>query len=228
VSITTLLSPEFIIRTFGLLGIFAVIFSESGLLFGFFLPGDSLLLTAGLFASRGDLNLGLLLIICALAAITGDSVGYWFGRKTGDKLFQKEESRFFKKSHLLKASDFYQKHGGKTIIMARFIPFVRTFAPIVAGAAKMKYPLFLTYNLVGGLIWGAGLPLAGYAIGTWLRDRFTAKQVDQYFLVIVLFVIALSVSPTVIHVLKDKDSRTHLFQAIRNLIYALPGFHSHR
>lgn len=221
-------SPEFLISSFGLLGIFAIVFAESGLLFGFFLPGDSLLLTAGLFASRGDLDLVILLIVSASAAILGDSVGYWFGRKTGEKLFTREESRFFKKSHLLKAQDFYNKHGGKTIILARFMPFVRTFAPIVAGAAKMQYSAFLTYNILGGLLWGVGLPVVGYCLGTFLRDRFTPKQVDNYFLLIVVGVIILSVLPTALHILKNPDSRQHLLKSLRNLIYALPGLHPNR
>ena len=166
---TQFLNPEFLIKSFGLLGIFFIVFAESGLFFGFFFPGDSLLLTAGLFASRGDLNLILLIALSTIAAITGDTTGYWIGRKMGEKLFAKEESRFFKKSHLLKAQDFYNKHGGKTIVLARFMPFVRTFAPMVAGAEKMNYTAFLTYNVVGGLLWGAGLPFVGYGIGTYLQ-----------------------------------------------------------
>ncbi len=197
------LNPEFLITSFGLLGIFFIIFAESGLFFGFFLPGDSLLLTAGLFASRGNLNIILLIILSSFAAIAGDTVGYWIGRKTGDKIFKREESRFFKRSHLLKAQDFYGKHGGKTIILARFMPFVRTFAPMVAGAAQMKYSQFLIYNIVGGLLWGTGLPLVGYSLGTFLKDRFSAKQIDNYFLLIVIAVIVLSVAPTGIHFLKE-------------------------
>ncbi len=222
------LSPDFLISTFGLLGIFAIVFAESGLLFGFFLPGDSLLLTAGLFASRGSLDLVTLIAGCAGAAILGDTVGYWFGRKTGSKLFNREESRLFKKSHLEKAQAFYNKHGGKTIILARFMPFVRTFAPIVAGAARMDYRKFFIYNLIGGLGWGVGMPLVGYAIGTWLRDKFTPKQVDNYFLLIVIAVIGLSVLPTVVHVLKDRDSRTKLLHMVRDLAYALPGLNPNR
>ena len=187
-----------------------------------------MLLTAGLFASRGDLNLAVLIVLCVLAAIAGDTVGYWFGRKTGEKLFLREESRLFKKSHLAKARAFYDRHGGKTIVLARFMPFIRTFAPIVAGAAKMNYPKFLMYNLIGGVGWGLGMPLVGFGIGTFLRDRFTPKQVDNYFLLIVLAVIGLSVLPTVVHVLKDQDSRQHLLKAARDFVYALPGLHADR
>lgn len=199
------LNPEFLITTFGLLGIFFIIFAESGLFFGFFFPGDSLLLTAGLFASRGDLNLLLLILLTGTAAIAGDSTGYWVGRKMGEKLFAKEESRFFKKSHLLKAQDFYNKHGGKTIILARFMPFVRTFAPMVAGAAKMQYSVFLLYNVLGGLLWGVGLPLVGFYLGSLVDDK--------YFLLIVFAVIFLSVAPTGFHVIKE---------------YVIPRFHPHR
>ena len=222
------INPEFLLQTFGLAGVFFIVFAESGLFFGFFLPGDSLLLTAGLFASRGDLNLAALVLLSGSAAIIGDSVGYWFGRKTGEKIFLREESGFFKKSHLLKAQDFYNRHGGKTIILARFMPFVRTFAPIVAGAAKMRYGTFITYNIIGGLIWGTGLPLVGYSLGTFLKDRFTAKQVDNYFLLIVVAVIILSVLPTALHLVKDENSRRHLFISVKNLIYALPGLHPNR
>lgn len=207
------LNPEFLIESFGLLGIFFIIFAESGLLFGFFLPGDSLLLTAGLFASRGNLNILILVLLSGLAAVAGDTIGYWFGRKTGEKLFQKEESRFFKKSHLLKAQDFYNTHGGKTIILARFMPFVRTFAPMVAGAAKMKYSTFLMFNIVGGIVWGVGLPLVGFSLGTILRDKFTPKQVDNYFLLIVAVVMFVSVAPTGYHFLKQ---------------YVAPRFNPHR
>jgi len=222
-NITHFLSPDFLIKTFGLLGIFFIVFAESGLLFGFFLPGDSLLLTAGLFASRGDLNIVLLVLLSGAAAILGDTVGYWFGRKTGSKLFQKEDSRLFKKSHIEKAQAFYEKHGGKTIILARFMPFIRTFAPIVAGAAKMNYAKFAMFNIVGGVVWGIGLPLVGFGIGTFLRDRFTPEQVDKYFLFLVVGVIILSVAPTIFHMLKDKDSRKHLMKAAKDFIYSLPG-----
>ena len=128
-----------LIESVGYVGIFAIIFAESGLFFGFFLPGDSLLLTAGLLASRGLMNIWILIIIVPIAAILGDNVGYWFGKKTGPRIFNRENSRFFKRKNLLAARAFYEKHGGKTIILARFMPFIRTFAPIVAGAVEMDY-----------------------------------------------------------------------------------------
>ncbi len=223
-----LLNPEFLIKSFGLLGIFGIVFAESGLLFGFFFPGDSLLLTAGLFASRGDLSIAVVAFVCALGAVLGDSAGYWFGRKTGERIFQREESRFFKKSHLLKAQEFYNRHGGKTIVIARFMPFIRTFAPIVAGAAGMDYSKFLLFNVLGGALWGAGLPLMGFSLGTWLAGILTPKQADNYFLLIILAVIALSVAPTAIHILKSPASRSQIAKSLLSLIYALPGLNSNR
>lgn len=222
--LTQFLDPTFLITTFGLLGIAFIVFAESGLFFGFFLPGDSLLVTAGLFAAKGELNILVLIAICVLAAITGDSVGYAFGRKTGAAIFKKEDSRFFKKEHLDKAKYFYDKHGGKTIILARFMPFVRTFAPIVAGAAKMDYKTFLSFNIIGGVIWGTGMPLAGYYLGKIM----TPEQLDKYFLFIIAGIIILSVTPPVWQILKDKDSRSHLLKSVLNFVYALPGLNPDR
>lgn len=210
--------PE-LIKTVGYFGIFFIVFAESGLFFGFFLPGDSLLFTAGFLASQGYLNFPLLALLVSVAAITGDSVGYTFGHKLGKKLFEKEESRFFKKSHLMKAHAFYEKHGGKTLIMARFMPLVRTFAPIVAGAANMTYKHFLAYNVIGGILWGVGVTSAGYFLGQVIPD------VDKYLLPIIVLIVLVSVAPAAWHVLKEKDSREHIWKAIRNLILSLPGLH---
>jgi membrane-associated protein len=151
-----------LIETVGYIGLVAIVFAESGLFFGFFLPGDSLLLTAGLLASQGHLKLSILLLILPPAAILGDSVGYWFGRKVGPPIFSRENSLLFRRKNLLAAKAFYDKHGGKTIILARFMPFIRTFAPIVAGAVEMHYPRFLLFNVFGGLLWAAGVTTAGY------------------------------------------------------------------
>lgn len=200
------LDPRFLIETFGYIGLFLIVFAESGLFFGFFLPGDSLLLTAGLFAYRVDpatgqplLNLWILLPLLFVAAILGDNVGYWFGRKTGPPLFTREESMFFKPKNLLAAKAFYDKHGGKTIILARFMPFIRTFAPIVAGAVEMEYRRFMLFNLVGGLVWAVGVTLAGYFLGS----IFPPEVLDRYFIIIVLVVIVLSVLPTALHLWQD-------------------------
>lgn len=189
--------PE-LIKTLGLLGIVAIIFAESGLLIGFFLPGDSLLFTAGFLASQGFLNVYLLAVFSFIAAVIGDSVGYSFGARVGRKLFEQKESRFFRKDHLLKAEEFYEKHGGKTIILARFMPFIRTFAPIVAGVAKMNYRKFVTYNIVGGFLWSIGLSFAGFFLGKLIPD------VDKYLLPIIGLIIIFSVSPTLWHLYRDR------------------------
>ncbi|MEK7188600.1 MAG: DedA family protein, partial [Patescibacteria group bacterium] len=146
-----------IITAIGYLGLFLIVFAESGLFFGFFLPGDSLIVTAGLLASQGFFNIYYLLIILPIAAVSGDSIGYWFGKKVGPAIFNKEKSFFFDKNHIERANNFYKKHGGKTIIIARFIPIIRTFAPIVAGVAEMDYTKFLKFNIFGGLFWTVGM-----------------------------------------------------------------------
>lgn len=201
---------EQIVQTFGYLGLFAIIFAESGLFFGFFLPGDSLLLTAGLLAWRVDpatgqpfLNLAILLLTLPVAAILGDNVGYWFGKKTGPRIFNRENSRLFKRKNLLAAKAFYDKHGGKTIVMARFVPFIRTFAPIVAGAVEMEYRRFFTWNLAGGLLWAVGVTLVGYGIGTFFGATVDPETLDKYFLILIVAVIFISALPTLIHLWRD-------------------------
>ncbi len=201
----------------------AIIFAESGLFFGFFLPGDSLLFTAGFLASQGFFNIAILTFLMATAAILGDSVGYWFGKKVGKKLFVvKEDSRLFKKKYLVEAHKFYEKHGGKTIFLARFIPAVRTFAPIVAGAADMTYRQFLSYNVFGGLVWGAGLTLGGYFLGRMIPSA------DKYLLPIIIIIVVASVLPGVWHALSDSETRAHLKTALVNFVYALPGLNPNR
>jgi len=186
-----------LIRTVGYVGLFAIVFAESGLFFGFFLPGDSLLLTAGLLAAHGDLNLSVLLITLPLAAILGDSVGYWFGRRVGPPIFTREKSLLFRPKNLLAAKAFYEKHGGKTIVLARFMPFIRTFAPIVAGAAEMHYSRFVTFNVVGGVLWAIGVTSAGYFLGE------SIPNIDRYFLLVVAVVILVSAMPAMIHMWKE-------------------------
>lgn len=186
-----------LIETVGYLGLFLIVFAESGLFFGFFLPGDSLLLTAGLLASRGQLDVTILLIALPIASILGDSVGYWFGKRAGPHIFTRENSLLFRRRNLLAARAFFERHGGKTIVLARFMPFIRTFAPIVAGAAEMRYGRFLLYNVVGGLIWGAGVTAAGYYLGQTIPD------LDRYFLAIVAVVILVSALPAMLHMLKE-------------------------
>jgi len=187
-----------LILSIGLLGVFGIVFAESGLFFGFFLPGDSLLLTAGLLASRGFFDIKILILGCCIGAIAGDSVGYWFGNKTGPKIFKRPNSLLFKKENLLKAKAFYEKHGGKTIVLARFMPFIRTFAPIVAGAGEMQYNRFLFFNVFGGVFWVLSMTLLGYFLGEVVPD------IDKYILFIVAGIIFLSVLPTAIHLWRDQ------------------------
>lgn len=178
-----------IIETAGLIGIFLIVFAESGLFFGFFLPGDSLLFSAGLIASGGYFNLELLIIVCILGAILGDTVGYWTGKKMGPKLFYKEDGLFFRKKYIKDAEIFYEKHGKYTIIIARFIPFIRTFAPIVAGIGNMRYGTFLFYNILGGIGWVLLLIPSGYFLGRIIPNP------DTYILPIVFGIVILSLIP---------------------------------
>jgi len=186
-----------IITTIGVLGMFGIIFAESGLLFGFFFPGDSLLVTAGLLSSQGFFRLEILIPLLIVAAIAGDSTGYWFGHKVGEAIFKKEDSLIFKKSHLIKAHNFYEKHGGKTIILARFVPIIRTFAPIVAGAAKMTYRHFISFNVFGGIFWVTIMLLLGYFLGNVIPN------VDKYLLPIIFIIVFLSMIPGIIEFVKN-------------------------
>jgi membrane-associated protein len=190
------------IKTIGYLGVFGVVFAESGLLVGFFLPGDSLLFTAGFLASRGLLDIYLLIGLTFLGAVIGDSTGYWFGEKIGPKIFTKDDSLFFRKENVHKAEEFFRKHGSKTIVLARFVPVVRTFVPVLAGVGTMPYRQFLSYNLIGGLLWGIGLPLSGYFLGNLI------PSVDRYLLPIIALIILLSVSPSFSHIYRAwRDKR---------------------
>ena len=161
----TITDVQAIIQWGGVLGVALVVFVETGLFVGFFLPGDSLLVTAGILAAAGHLDLSLLLGLTALAAIAGDQVGYGIGRRAGEALYRRPDSRWFRRSHLERAHAFYEKYGAKTIVLARFVPIVRTFAPAVAGAALMRYRRFVTYNVVGGLLWVFSMVLTGYTLG---------------------------------------------------------------
>lgn len=195
------LDPFIIIKTLGLLGVFCIIFAESGLFLGFFLPGDSLLFTAGFLASQNYLDINILVWGSFLCAVIGDSVGYWFGKKVGPKIFNKEDSLFFHKKHIEKAQNFYNKYGNKTIFLARFVPIVRTFAPIVAGIGNMKYKNFITYNIVGGFVWAFGAVYSGYFLGQIIPN------VDKYILPIILFIIIISFIPIVSEILKSKREK---------------------
>ena len=188
----------------GYLGIFVIVFAESGLLIGFFLPGDSLLFTAGFLASQNVFDIRILALLCFTAAVIGDSVGYAIGHKLGRKLFRKPDSFFFHPDHLIRAEKFYEKHGKKTIILARFLPVIRTFAPVVAGIGNMKYKTFLAYNIIGGFLWAVLLPFAGYYLGKTIPD------VDKYLLPIIGLIIVLSVLPQAISILRNEKARQHM------------------
>lgn len=190
------LNPNFLINTFGLLGIFVIVFAESGLFFGFFLPGDSLLFTAGLLASQGYFNIVVLIFGLIIASILGDNVGYAFGRKIGPAIFKKEDSFFFNKKYVEKAHNFYEKYGNKTIILARFVPVVRTFAPIVAGVGAMDYKKFITYNCIGGILWSVLLTGAGFILGSIIPG------IDKYLLPIIFGIIVVSFMPAIWHIVK--------------------------
>ncbi len=192
--------PESLIETFGTLGVFAIVFAESGLLFGFFLPGDSLLFTAGLLASQGFSNIILLMVGCTVAAIAGDQVGYLIGRRAGPALFRRPDSRFFHQKNVDRARAYFEEHGSKTIILARFVPVVRTFAPVVAGVGEMNYRRFVTFNVIGGMLWGAGVTLLGYLLGSTITD------VDRYLLPIIGLIIAVSFVPVMREVWKSRKA----------------------
>lgn len=187
-----------LVATAGYAGLFAIIFAESGLFFGFFLPGDSLLFTAGFLASQGLFNVWILLPVFFVAAVLGDNVGYWFGKKYGRKLFERPHSRIFHPERLKQAHEFYEKHGGKAIVLARFVPAVRTFAPIAAGIAEMEYRRFFAFNLLGGLLWGVGMTTAGYLLGR------TIPNADAYVIPVVAIIIVVSLIPAATEFLKHK------------------------
>jgi membrane-associated protein len=186
----------------GTLMICGIIFVETGMFVGFFLPGDSLLVTAGVFAGAGQLNLASLLSLVTLCAIAGDQVGYLIGWRAGVTLYQRKDSRFFKRRHLESAHEFYEKYGGKTIILARFVPIIRTFCPPVAGAARMSYKRYLVYDIVGGFSWVWGMILLGYTIGR------TDKNIDKHIHYVIAAVIVVSLMPAAYHAWKSRSPKT--------------------
>lgn len=204
------LDPQELLSNGGYALLFLIIFAESGLLIGFFLPGDSLLFTAGAIAAGAfdeidamqnvEFNIWVLMIGCFLAAVAGDQVGYFIGKKAGPHLFNREDSRLFKKSHVQKGTDFFEKYGGKAIILARFVPVVRTFVPTIAGVSEMKYGAFLRYNVIGGLIWGAGVTALGYLFGN-------IPIVKDNFEIAIIGVVTISLLPIVIEVVRARKHR---------------------
>lgn len=190
-----------LIKTAGYAGLFAIVFAESGLFFGFFLPGDSLLFMAGFLASQNLFNIWFLIPLLFLAAVLGDNVGYSFGYKVGPKIFNRQDSLFFHKDHLIRTKKFFEKYGPRAIILARFMPIVRTFTPILAGVGEMPYRTFFVFNVVGGIAWTLGLTLAGYTLGQ------TVPNPDKYILPIVLVIIIVSVTPPIFEFLKERNKR---------------------
>ncbi len=189
--------PE-LIRLVGFFGLIVIVFAETGLMVGFFLPGDSLLTTAGIFAARGDFNILWLNVTLVLAAILGDATGYWIGRRAGKALYSRPNSFFFRRKHLIQTHEFYERHGGKTIIIARFIPIVRTFAPVVAGAAEMTYREFATFNIIGALLWVPSMTLTGFFLMKALPD------IDKQLHKLVAVIIFVSLLPAAIAWLRER------------------------
>ena len=183
----------------GYVGLFIIVFAETGLLIGFFLPGDSLLFTAGLFAAQGLFNIYELNVLLIIAAISGDAVGYYIGKKGGRALYAREDSRFFKRKYLLMTKEFYEKYGGFTIVAARWMPFARTFAPVVAGIAEMPYAKFATYNIIGGISWVSSMTFAGYFLGQ------TFPWVTENLEIVILIILFLSVLPGILKYLQTND-----------------------
>lgn len=202
------LDPKTIIASFGLLGAAFIVFAESGLLVGFFLPGDTLLFSAGFFASQGLLNIWTLIPTLWLAAVLGDSVGYTIGKRSGHRLFNKKDSMLFNHEYIERSEEFYEKHGGKTIILARFVPIVRTFAPMLAGVGKMHYTKFLSFNIIGGGLWTILITLLGYKLGE------TIPNVDKYILPAILLATAFTFGQPIVHILKDPVTRKKLFEKL--------------
>ena len=194
------LDPKKILNSVGTLGLYAIVFAESGIMIGFFLPGDSLLFTAGLLSATKHVlwPFPLLVLGCAIAAIAGDQVGYAFGDRAGPRLFNRPDSRWFKQEHLQRAEDFYERHGSKTIVIARFVPIVRTFAPIVAGASKMEYRKFVLYNIIGGAAWATLMLCLGYGLG----KKFPG--IGNYLDYAILIIVVLSLCPIVFEYVRQR------------------------
>ncbi|GAB2934548.1 hypothetical protein GCM10027047_33700 [Rhodococcus aerolatus] len=201
------IQPDYLLTTFGLAGLLLVVFAECGLLVGFFLPGDSLLFTAGLIATGTAKLAGVdvpaiaplwvLLVTVPVAAVVGDQTGYWIGRSAGPKIFARDDSRFFKKKYVAEAHDFFEKHGPKAIILARFVPIIRTFTPVTAGVSRMTYRTYLLFDIVGGVLWGAGVTTLGYFLG---KIEFVSAHIE----VILILIVLVSVVPVALQVVRSR------------------------
>jgi membrane-associated protein len=198
--VPSFLDPEWLVSTFGLIGILSVVFAESGLLVGFFLPGDSLLFTTGLLIADGTYlhqPLWLMCLLVSVAAVLGDQVGYLFGRRFGPALFRRPNSRVFKQQNLTRAREFFERYGARSIVLARFVPVVRTFTPIVAGASHMRYRKFLTYNVLGGTLWACGVTVLGYFLG---QVGFVRSNIE----LILIGIVVVSVVPVAVEVIRSR------------------------
>jgi membrane-associated protein len=200
---------ESLIQSGGILLVAAIVFAESGLLIGFFLPGDTLLISAGVFAAQGKLPIELLIPAIVFAAILGDNVGYSIGRRMGRRIFKKKDNLFFHQENMQRAEKFYEEHGGKTIVLARFVPIVRTFAPVIAGVSKMERKRFMLFNVFGGLFWGAGVTLFGYVVGHQIPD------IDKYVLPTIAVVTLLTFGPALYHLFKSNDNRRRMAEKLK-------------
>lgn len=201
-AITDFLDPEYLVNTFGLAGLLVIVFAECGLLIGFFLPGDSLLFTAGLLSAAGFAGLPLLalLVLTPIAAIAGNLVGYWIGRRAGPAVFNRPDSRFFRAEFVERSHAFFEKYGARTIVYARFVPIVRTFATVMAGASRMNYRVYVIYSVIGGLLWGAGVILLGYWLG---QIEFVRANVEY----IIIGIIVVSLLPVGFEVVRSRRTR---------------------
>ena len=196
-----------------------IIFAETGLMIGFFLPGDSLLFTAGALAGLGviDVNIFLLVALLFVAAVAGNSTGYLIGKKAGRRLFRKPDSKVFKKEYLEQAERFYEKHGGTAVILAQFIPIIRTFNPIVTGISKMHYIKFITVNMIGAFLWTVGITLLGFFSFKAFGQMIDPEKIDMYLLPIIVLIVLISIAPAIIHVLRDPKKRAAVSSKIKSL-----------
>ncbi len=202
-----------LIKGAGYIGVAAIVYTESGLLIGLFLPGDSLLFTAGFLASQGYLSIVPLFLVAFVAAVLGDNTGYWLGKRFGPSVFRRRGSLLLDFEHIHRAEAYFLRHGPKTIVLARFIPVIRSIAPILAGVGSMHWRTFFFYNIIGGLLWGVGVTLAGYYLGNAIPG------IDEYIVPIVLFIILASVAPGAWHLLRDARSRAQLVATVRSLLH---------
>lgn len=193
-----LLDPIALLHTASYLGLFAIVFAETGLLVGFFLPGDSLLISAGLLAAQGSLSLPAVMLVCVIAAIAGDSAGYLIGARLGPRVFNRPDSRWFRPEYVERAKGYFERYGARTLVIARFVPVVRTFAPTLSGVGRMPYRTFLAYNALGGLVWGAGVPLTGALLGRLV------PQLDRYILLVIAGVVIVSLVPVALEIARSR------------------------